>query len=53
MLLLSGLVGCGNRYSEECCLCSGTGGTGDEFMELRVRWPEKVWELLSEAIVLR
>jgi hypothetical protein len=35
-----------NRYSGECFLWGRVGGTGDEFMEPRGRWPEKVWEPL-------
>jgi hypothetical protein len=46
LLLLFPLVGCVNRYSEECFLQGREGGTGDEFMAPRGRWPEKVWEPL-------
>jgi hypothetical protein len=38
IIFLSGLR---NRCSEE-------GGTGDEFMEIRGQWTEKVWEPLLE-----
>jgi hypothetical protein len=46
LLLLSSLVCRANRYSEECFY--RVGGTGDEFMEPRERWPEKVWEPLFQ-----
>jgi hypothetical protein len=44
LLLLSSLVGCANHYSEGYFLKGRAGGTGDEFMEPRGQWPEKVWE---------
>jgi hypothetical protein len=31
LLLLSSLVGCANRYSEECFLWGKAGGTGDDY----------------------
>jgi hypothetical protein len=41
LLLLSSLVGCAHRYSEECSLSGRTGGTGNEFMEPRRGAPKK------------
>jgi hypothetical protein len=46
LLLLSSLVACANRCSEE-------GGTGDEFMEPRGRWSEKVWTPLVSSFASR
>jgi hypothetical protein len=45
LLLLSSLVGCAKRCSQESFLYGKAGGTVDDFMEQRgVQWPEKVWE---------
>jgi hypothetical protein len=41
LILLSFLVRCANRYSEEFFLQGMAGGSGDKFMEPTGRWPGK------------
>jgi hypothetical protein len=50
LLLLSSLVGCANRCSEECFLWVRARGTGDEFMGPRGWWPKKVLETLFQTL---